>query len=296
MTRLVWVILLPLLGLCPRATMGIGADGTVVGVNSPAAVFFETKIRPVLVARCYKCHGPESKPEGGLRLDSLGAMLQGGDSGPAIKPGDAKASLLVDAINHGEIVQMPPKTKLPAQEIADLTAWVAQGTPWPDAPKPDPPRESDGAPPELSASDRAFWAFQSPRDVGVPPVGDAAWPQNALDRFVLASLEGRGLAPSPPADKRTLIRRATFDLHGLPPTPEEVDAFLADASPLALARVVDRLLASPRYGERWGRHWLDLARYADSNGMDENMAMANAWRYRDYVVASFNRDTPYDQF
>ena len=140
MMRPVWPILLPILGICLHARQGLGVGGPVAAINSPAATFFEAQIRPVLVARCYKCHGPDATPEGGLRLDSLAAMLQGGDSGPAIKPGDAKASLLVDAINHGEIVQMPPKTKLPAQEIADLTAWVAQGAPWPDAPKPDPPR------------------------------------------------------------------------------------------------------------------------------------------------------------
>lgn len=266
------------------------------GVDEAAVKFFETNVRPVLAARCYECHGPDSKREGNLRLDSRAALLKGGDLGPAIKPGDPQNSLLIDAVRHGEVVQMPPKTKLPPREIADLTAWVAQGAPWPGSAEADAPQPAPKSGASFDPQAREFWAFQPPRDSALPPVTDTSWPASSLDYFVLSALEARGLAPAPPADKRLLIRRATFDLHGLPPSPEDVDNFLADTSGDAFARLVDRLLASPRYGERWGRRWLDIARYADSNGMDENMAMAHAWRYRDYVVAAFNRDLPYDEF
>jgi cytochrome c553 len=281
--------------VCLSACSASAADASAPG-DAGSERFFESKIRPLLVARCYECHGSESKAEGNLRLDSLSAILRGGDRGPAVKPGDVKGSLLIDAVNHGDVVQMPPKSKLPAAEIADLAAWVAAGAPWPNAHVGGTNPALEAAPTPISNAARAFWAFQPPAEPAVPEVKNAAWPRSPIDRLVLAPLEARGLSPAAPADKRTLIRRATFDLHGLPPTPEEVAAFLADDAPGALARVVDRLLASPRYGERWGRHWLDIARYADSNGMDENMAMAHAWRYRDYVVGAFNKDTPYDRF
>jgi mono/diheme cytochrome c family protein len=261
----------------------------------PAAVeFFETSVRPLLISRCYECHGPDSKGEGGLRLDSRAAALRGGDSGPAIVPGQPDESLLIDAVRYGDIFQMPPQSKLPEDEINTLTAWVRQGAPWPGddlATRPDGDGHTD-----FSEEEKSFWAFQPPREPAVPPVRRGDWPQSPLDHFILAGLEAQGLSPAPAADRRTLIRRATFDLIGLPPTPEEVEAFLADQSSDAFAHVVDRLLASPRYGERWGRHWLDVARYADSNGMDENLAFANAYRYRDYVVRAFNRDLPFDQF
>jgi hypothetical protein len=248
--------------------------------------FFETNIRPLLAKQCYKCHGP-NKHKSDLRLDSLDGMLKGGASGkPAIVAGQPEKSLVIKAVSHqDEALKMPPKEKLSVRQIADLTRWIQMGAPY--------PRLATG---DDSPAGRKFWAFQPPIDPAVPAVRDTAWPQSALDHFVLAKLEAKGLRPAPPADKRTLIRRATFDLTGLPPTPEEINAFLADDSPQAFGRVVDRLLASPRYGERWGRHWLDVARYADSNGLDENVAFGNAWRYRDYVVAAFNRDKPYDLF
>jgi hypothetical protein len=263
----------------------------------PAAIeFFENEIRPILVARCYECHGPDSEQKGGLRLDSRAAALAGGESGPAVVPGDLDASLLVGAVRHGEIFQMPPQGKLPAEEIAKLEHWVRIGAPWPageEGAAAVAPRQA-GAP--ISEADRQWWSLRPVADPPPPAVADAAWPQSPLDRFILAPLEAAGLHPAAAADRRTLIRRVTFDLTGLPPTPEEVAAFLADESPAALARVVDRLLASPAYGERWGRHWLDVARYADSNGMDENLAYAHAWRYRDWVVEALNADLPYDQF
>jgi hypothetical protein len=263
---------------------------------SPPAdtTFFEKNIRPVLAARCYECHG-SAKVRGGLRVDSRTALLRGGDRGPALQPGKPDESLLVHAIRHDGEVKMPPRSKLSPREVADLTAWVKMGAAWPNdvAVTPPAPAEKEVL---FTPEQRAFWAFQPPRAPALPAVRVAGWVKTPIDAFILAGLEAKGLRPSPPADKRTLIRRATFDLTGLPPTSEEIKAFLADDSPAAFSRVVERLLASPAYGERWGRHWLDVARYADSNGMDENLVQANAYRYRDYVVASFNQDKPYDRF
>jgi len=245
--------------------------------------FFETKIRPVFASHCYRCHGDE-RQRAGLRLDSHEAILAGGESGVILVPGKPEESRLIAAVRHMDgAPQMPPNDRLSDRQIADLTAWVAMGAPYPDAEA-------------ASAANASFWSFQPPSDPAVPAVKNTAWPRTALDHFILAELEAAGLEPAPPADKRTLIRRVTFDLTGLPPTREEIAAFLADESPEAFAKVVDRLLGSPHYGERWGRHWLDVARYADSNGLDENVAHGNAWRYRDYVVSAFNKDKPYDRF
>jgi mono/diheme cytochrome c family protein len=248
--------------------------------------FFETRIRPLLAEHCYRCHGPD-RHKGGLRLDARQGMLRGGDSGTAlIVTGRPEQSLLIRAVGHqDDTLRMPPKKRLSDRQVADLTRWVQRGAPYPQA------AASAG-----SEAGQQLWAFRPPADPPVPAVQDGTWARTPLDRFVLARLEASGLKPVPPADRRTLIRRATFDLTGLPPTPQQIDAFVADQAPGAFARLVDRLLASPAYGERWGRHWLDVARYADSNGMDENVAHGNAWRYRDYVIAAFNRDKPYDQF
>jgi hypothetical protein len=262
-------------------------------LDPAASRFFEEKVRPVLANRCYLCHGPE-KQKNDFRLDSRAAMLKGGNIGPALQPGKPEESLLIRAIRHDQLLQMPPSMKLSTQEIADLTTWVQMGAPWPDVPRSLRPEPSGSD--LLDKKERSFWAFQPLADPPVPAVQNPAWAQAPLDRFILAKLEEKGLSPAPLTDKRTLIRRATFDLIGLPPSPAEIETFLADSSSDAFARVVDRLLASPLYGERWGRHWLDVARYADSNGMDENLAHGNAFRYRDYVVAAFNQDKPYDQF
>ena len=284
-------------GLCIAPLRGAEpADATDREADGRRQEFFEKRIRPALVEHCFECHGPDSEAEGDLRLDSREALLAGGASGPAIKPGDPKSSLLVDAINHGSIVQMPPKNKLAPATIADITTWVADGAFWPGGPAAVTKAATSSAPRPITEEQRRHWAFQVPTDPVTPTVADQRWVRTPIDCFVLADLEAKGLTPAPPADKRTLIRRATFDLHGLPPTTEEVAAFLADTAPGAFERVVERLLASPRYGERWARHWLDLARYADSNGMDENMAMAHAWRYRDWVIRALNHDLPYDQF
>ncbi|MEZ6144647.1 MAG: DUF1549 domain-containing protein [Planctomycetaceae bacterium] len=257
--------------------------------------FFETKVRPILVNRCYECHSEDSV-ESELRVDSLGELLQGGTRGPAIIPGDPKQSLLISAVEHSGQLYMPPKDKLPREEILALTQWIADGAIWPGAEPIEPRATSDPETPQFTEEDRNFWAFQTPVKPELPQVNRPEWVKRPIDAFVLSKLDEAGLSPAPPADKRTLIRRATFDLIGLPPTPEAVAAFLADESEDAFARVIERLLASPQYGVRWGRHWLDIARYADSNGLDENLAYANAYHFRDYVVSAFNSDKPYDRF
>jgi len=263
--------------------------------------FFEKKIRPLLSNKCFNCHGaPGTKVKGGLKLTSRAEMMAGGDTGtPAVKPGAPDESLLIKSVLYtDEALKMPPKGKLSDAEIADLTKWIKDGAKWPnEAVKPAPEPKTNG--PLFTPEQKAFWAFQPVKRSAPPVPGDAktgAWIRSPIDAFVLAKLNEKGLAPASPADKRTLIRRVTFDLTGLPPTPDEVDAYLKDDSAGAFEKVVDRLLASPAYGERWGRHWLDVARYADSNGLDENTAFGNAWRYRDYVIKSLNNDKPYDQF
>ena len=273
--------------------------GIEIPISGVAAKFFETNVRPVLINRCLECHGPK-KQKGELRVDSLAALLEGGKSGAAITPGHPEKSLLVRAIRHDDpMLHMPPRQKLPAKEIADLTAWVAMGSPWPQA---SPTNKTPTQPDQESTftpAQKNFWSFLPPKKESPPKVKNSAWVQSPIDAFILAGLEAKGMTPAPPADPRVLVRRLTLDLIGLPPTPEEVAIFLNDYSRdkrPALEKLIDRLLASPRYGERWGRHWLDLARYADSNGMDENLAYGNAWRYRDYVINAFNQDKPYDRF
>ncbi len=252
--------------------------------------FFETAVRPVLVEHCQKCHGPK-KQEAGLRLDSRQAALKGGDNGPAIVPGKPDESLLVGAVRHTGDVQMPPDGKLNEAQIEALSQWVRLGAPWPTAPETTDDKIAD--------IQRRHWAFQPIGNPVPPTVRDSGWERTPIDRFVLAKLETAGLAPSPPADRQTLIRRATFDLTGLPPTLEQVDAFVNDAAPDAYAKLVDRLLESPQYGEQWARHWLDIARYSDTKGYvygREERFWVHAPAYRDWVVQAFNRDLPYDQF
>ncbi|MCS7167354.1 MAG: DUF1549 domain-containing protein [Gemmatales bacterium] len=251
--------------------------------------FFEKKIRPVLVTECYQCHSAQAeKLRGKLRLDSREAMLRGGASGaPAVVPGKVEESLLIAALRHDGL-EMPPKKKLPAQVIADFEEWIRLGAPMPA----DKPNYASNP----TEHGKHHWAFQPLRTVTVPEVRDASWPRTEIDRFLLAAMEAKGVRPIEDADRYTLLRRVYYDLIGLPPSPEEIAAFVADTSPHAWEKVVDRLLASPHFGERWGRHWLDVARYADSNGKDEDFTFYHAWRYRDYVIGSFNCDKPYDQF
>ncbi len=278
------------LAACPRLTAG-DAPAT----DAAQVEFFEAKVRPVLAGRCFGCHGPE-KQKGGLRLDSSEAMRSGGDTGPAVVASDPGHSPLIEAIRHDGSIKMPPKGKLDAAEIDALTEWVKRGATWPaSTAAPRPESASPGK--AISEADRAFWAFQPPKDVPPPAVKRTDWPKSTIDAFVLAKLEETGLSPSPPADKRTLLRRASFDLIGLPPTPEEVEAFVNDDSPEAFARVVDRLLASPHYGERWGRHWLDVARYGEDQAHSfQPRLYPNGFRYRDWVAAALNADMPYDRF
>ena len=268
------------------------AVGEPQGDSLPTAEqvrFFESAVRPVLVEHCDKCHGP-AKQWNGLRLDSREAILRGGDSGPAIVPGQPDKSLLIRAVRQiDDELKMPAESKLTERQIADLVKWVEMGAPFPVA----------TAAPSAAGRvhrDPSHWAFQPPANPSLPGLSDFTWLQSPVDHFVLAKLDAAELAPALRADRRTLVRRVTFDLTGLPPTPDEIEAFGVEARPDALERLVDRLLAAPAYGERWGRHWLDVARYADSNGLDENVAHGNAWRYRDYVVAAFNDDKPYDRF
>jgi mono/diheme cytochrome c family protein len=257
-----------------------------------ATAHFENRIRPVLVERCIECHGAE-KQKGGLRLDSREGWVKGGDSGEAIVPGEVEKSVLIKALRYTDAdLKMPPEKKggkLSVQEIADFETWVKAGAP-------DPRSLADAPVKRAVADPKTFWSFQPVRAVTPPTVSRSEWVKTPVDAFLLAKLDAAGLTPAPPADARTLVRRAYFDLLGLPPTPQQVDVFVNDTAPDAFARLVDSLLESKQYGERWGRHWLDVARYADSGGFETDMYYRNAWRYRDYVVKSFNDDKPYDRF
>ncbi|MCA9245823.1 MAG: PSD1 domain-containing protein [Planctomycetales bacterium] len=278
------------------ATMPASGAETPAAPHDPTALeFFEKEVRPVLVRRCAKCHGAgDEEPEGSLRVDSLAALLAGGDTGPAIVPGDPEESLLIDAINYGEIYQMPPKSKMPAEEIAALTRWVEIGAPWP----------ADEAP--AAAVTKAKFDWQTRRDEhwawrpierpAAPPVAGQAWPQSDIDRFILAQLESHGLSPASEADRRVLVRRLYFDLIGLPPTAEEVDRFVNDSADDAYEHLVDELLQSPHFGEKWARHWLDLVRYGETRGHEFEPLVPNAYQYRDYLIRALNADLPYDQF
>jgi mono/diheme cytochrome c family protein len=274
---------------------GLSARGQAT--SQAGLEFFENKIRPILANNCYKCHSSQAaKLKGGLSLEYHESILKGGDDGPALVPGDPDQSLLIKAVRYQDAdLQMPPKgNKLPDAQIADLVAWVKMGAP-----------DSRTAGKELAGASwskerRQHWSFQPIKHVAEPDVQDTNWVTNPVDAFVLAKLDQKEMKQNPPADRRTLIRRATYDLTGLPPTPEEVQAFVEDKSSDAFAKVVDRLLASPQYGERWGRIWLDTARYADTKGdINQNKDVPlypYAWTYRDYVVRSFNEDEPYSRF
>ncbi len=269
--------------------------------STAAAESFEKVIRPLLAARCWKCHGPE-KSKGGLRLDSAQGLAKGGDSGEVVVPGQPEASLLVQAVRRQGEIKMPPDGRLEDREIAALVAWVKAGARWPEYPRTaaaaaaESARTHDDAWRVPAGEPDPRWALRPVKDPAPPVVRQAGPAPSPLDRFILARLEAKGLSHAPPADKRTLIRRAYFDLIGLPPPPEAIRAFLDDPRPDAYARLIDHLLESPQYGERWGRHWLDVARYADSGGYETDIYYRNAWRYRDYVVKSFNDDKPYDRF
>jgi hypothetical protein len=263
--------------------------------------FFEKKIRPVLAEKCYECHSEEAgKNKGEFVLDSRDGIRAGGDRGPAIVPNNVDESILIRAIRQEGALHMPPERKggkLPDEVIADFEEWVKMGAPDPrDAPK---VANSEPAKPEKAVDwdkARTFWSFQKPKAVSPPAVAEKKWPKTDVDHFVLAKLEEKGLKPVKDADLRTLARRVYYDLTGLPPTPAEVDAFAKDRSPDAYKKLVDKLLASSRFGEQWGRHWLDVARYGESTGLDRNLNYPYAWKYRDYVIQAFNQDKPYNRF
>jgi len=260
----------------------------------PAAVkFFETKIRPLLNDQCMKCHG-EKKQKGGLRLDSLQAALQGGDGGAAVTPHDVPRSLLFKAVTYDDQdLQMPPDAKLEPAEIEDLKKWIEMGAPWPD----DGKKANVRKPGEFSAEDRAWWAFQPVKQATPPKIANVqARMANPIDQFILDRLQREGLTQAPEADRFELIRRVSFDLNGIPPTYEELEKLVADKDEKFYEKLVDSLLDNPRYGERWAQHWLDLVRYAESDGFRQDAYRPDAWRYRDYVVRSFNEDKPYDRF
>lgn len=253
------------------------------------AIDFQRDIAPIFANHCAECHGRKNQ-KAGLRLDARADALRGGDSGKVIQPGKAKESLLFQLVTQTDPFDpdavMPPKgDRLSDKQIELLRRWINDGANWPD--------DGDDKPARLTSD---HWAYQPVRKPKPPDVRDEDWPRNAIDRFVLARLEARGLSPAPPAERATLIRRLSFDLIGLPPTPDEVDAFVRDESPDAYEKLIDRLLASPHYGERWARHWLDVARFTESQGFERDKLRDNAWHYRDYVIRSFNADKPYDQF
>jgi hypothetical protein len=275
--------------------LGAALTGQAADLNRSQIDFFENKVRPVLANHCYKCHSQTAeKVKGGLLLDTRDAVLAGGNTGPAIVPGNPDKSLLIEAVRYtNPDLQMPPKgEKLTDAQVADLVAWIKMGAP--------DPRTATVAQKSWVDPNKKHWAFQPVTKPAIPNIKDSSWGKTPIDKFIVAKLEEKGLKPSPLTDKRTLIRRATFDLIGLPPTPTEVRAFLADESPQAFEKVVQRLLDSPHYGERWGRHWLDTARYSDTKGdIRRNREDPNnpfAWTYRDYVIRSFNEDKPYNIF
>ena len=268
---------------------GVAAAGDVVD--------FARQVQPILLRACLRCHGPE-RQKGGLRLDRRESALKGGDSGePAVAPGDLEAGTLVERVSSDdETVRMPPKgDRLTPGEVATLKRWIAAGAPWPESPG---PAAKTGKPAEMvvTDADREHWAFRPLADVQPPARVDRHADRNPIDAFLGAALDAKRLAFAPEADRRTLARRVSFDLIGLPPIPEQVEAFVSDSSPVAYERLIDGLLADPRYGERWGRHWLDLARYGDSEGYERDDDRPGAYHYRDFVIRAFNADLPFDVF
>src|SRR3954447_6623058 len=293
---------------------GASAAGGLSSKDEARDRFFTDNVRPLLKLRCVSCHGPE-KSEGGLRLDSLAASLKGGDSGPALVPGKPDTSLLVLAVKRThKVLEMPPKDKLSSQDVATLEKWIRDGAPWPaDLAKAESSAAKSAGRVSDAWSDRRnpivqlfrgqrldLWSLRPVKRPSLPAIKNKSWAKRELDRFIAARLESAGISPPPMADARSIARRIYFDLTGLPPTPEQVGAFdkatkekRADA---AIAALADELLASPRFGEHFARMWLDVVRYSDSNGFDWDEFRPQAWRFRDYVVRSFNADKPFDQF
>lgn len=278
--------------LCFAFLLLVAVTSAAADEPTPAQLeFFEKKIRPVLVKECYSCHSTQAKSvKAGLLLDTREGIRRGGESGHAVVPGNLEESLLIEAVRY-EGLEMPPKKQLSDKVVADLEQWVRMGAP--------DPREGKSAPIRQTIDfdkAREFWAFQPIAKPEIPAPKNGKWSAAEIDRFVLAKLEAAGLKPSTDAEPRVLIRRLYFDLIGLPPTPQQVDEFVADPSEQNLKKIVDRLLASDQFGERWGRHWMDVVRYAESTGMERNYTYPEAWRYRDYVIAALNADKPFNRF
>ncbi|MFP6865261.1 MAG: DUF1549 domain-containing protein, partial [Roseibacillus sp.] len=277
------------------ATSGLAQSANEKSVDAEGINYFEAHVRPLLSKHCFKCHSEKAeKLKAGLYLDSKAGILQGSESGKIIVPGKAEESLLIKAVRYQvEDLEMPPKRKLPAFAIDQLAEWINRGAPMPE----DGAKIAESGPAyDFARFRREHWAFR-PVVKPVLPAVEGDWVNSPIDQFVLSRLKSVGLTPARGAEKRTLIRRAYFTLIGLPPTPEEVEAFLQDRSPDAFAKIVDHLLESLHYGERWGRYWLDVARYSDGMGASQDRAaLPDAWRYRDWVVRAFNRDLPYNQF
>ena len=294
MRRHIWIII-ALVCACfdAREASAAQAPDTKEGLE-----FFEKHIRPVLVERCYECHSAQAKKvKGKLLIDTKEGLLKGGETGPAVVPGNIEKSLLIQAIRYShEDLQMPPKDALSKAQVASFAQWIKMGAPDPRVGGAAAVATTQAAPTYDFAKAKVFWSFKPVKAAAVPTVRDAAWCLNDVDRFVLAKMESKGLTPVLMADKRTLIRRATYDLTGLPPTPAEVEAFLADESPAAFSRVIERLLAAPAYGEKWGRQWLDVVRYADTSGCNSDYPVPDLFKYRNWVIDTFNSDKPYDQF
>ncbi|HUE70465.1 MAG TPA: PSD1 and planctomycete cytochrome C domain-containing protein [Pirellulaceae bacterium] len=287
----IWLAALAVVGLA-----GLHSARAEPGDDAAQIEFFEKRIRPILADNCYNCHSANTNSKGGLRVDDRQGLVAGGSRGAAIVPGDPEGSLLIKAVRqeNNKGLKMPAEEgKLSPEQIADLVQWIQNGAAWPQE---ELPAELGQSHADYENLQRTHWAWQPLVAAPPPEVRDAAWVRDDIDRFILATLEAKELAPVAAADKVTLIRRVTFDLTGLQPTPEEIDAFVADSSAQAFDKVVDRLLASPAFGERWGRHWLDVARYGESTGSARNIPYPHAWRYRDWVIAAFNADKPYHQF
>jgi cytochrome c553 len=285
-----------LLALLPLLAVGGVAEAATA--TPEQTEYFESKVRPLFETKCGACHSEQSKMAG-LVLTTAEGFARGADTGPLLDPNSPGSGRLIEAVSYQGRVKMPPTGKLSDEEIGALKNWVKMGAPWPNAPVIEARDKHAGdkdAGPQWSQKKLDHWAFQPIRDPVPPAVNNRAWVKTPVDAFILARLEAEGLEPSPPADKLTLLRRAKFDLLGLPPTPVEIEQFAADESLDAYARLIDRLLESPRYGEKWGRHWLDVARYADSTGLDDDIKLPHTWKYRDYVIEAFNSDLPYDQF
>ncbi|MGE9267841.1 MAG: DUF1549 domain-containing protein, partial [Verrucomicrobiales bacterium] len=283
-------------------TRGLALSGLVAASASAAELtaeeksaqlhFFETKIRPMLAENCYECHG-EKKQKSDLRLDNISYILQGGKSGPALVRGEVEKSAMIEAVSYeNPDFQMPPKKRLSESQVADLKKWVAMGAPWPESEAVTVRKKG-----EFTEEERSWWSFQPVKKAAVPEVDEKKFRvENAVDRFVARKLAEHDLPQAPEAGAREVLRRVYYDLHGLPPSEAEVEAYLKDGDPDKFAKLVDKLLASPRYGERWGQHWLDLVRYAESDGYRADGYRPDAWPYRDYVIKSFNEDKPYDVF